>query len=899
MSILPLPTSRVSDYLARTRLAQQTQSDQLELFRVQNQISTGRRIFSPSEDGASALRAITLQRSLERKDQLQVNLRSAQSSLTSADSSLNEVATILNNTRADALGVAGTTATDEQRLTTRTDVLAALERLVGFGNSTYQDTFLFAGSRSLTSPYTYNGSYVEYSGNEANQLRNVDAGIIFDTNIPGDDVFGGLSEPVRGGRDLNPHVTSKTLLSDLNDGQGVTAGGSIEISFVPFATTTETERAVIDLSTARTLGDVARLIEANGPPTAQLQVSITGRGLTIGTQPESATPGSVVVREVAAGGTAGELGILSETPQTTVVGADLGPSIRATTPLADLIGTKSQARLSLPGINNDLILTASQNGPAFNGVEISFVDGVTPGVAYTQGAPSTLQVTINEGTTTAADVAALINAEGTFQAAVDYRDATAAGSVGAGLVTANSPGTPWGITDNSGSGTTLDLAAGLQITNGAAPFVINTSGAETVEDLLNLLNQPENGLFAELNESRTGIDVRTRRSGADFSIGENGGQLAEQLGIRSFTEDSRLEDFNRGTGVIKEPIVLANGEVDPTSVFGNEFTIEITDGGVTSTYSIDLVGDPNDPSDDIRTVDQLFDQITDDTGGVVTASLSTVGNGITLTTGLPALPSSGTVALETATLSFTADTPGVAGNRALTLAVIDTGGSGPAVANLSGDDIVVDLQGADSSTDDIAAAISLALPGYTVTSDVNVAVATTSPVVGSPPAGFTTTGGSEAGADSITVTGDAAQRLGFFSQEADPQQIVSFSGSVTSENRVTIEVDSVFNSLIRLAEALRGGEDAVPDIGAAIERLDDDLDRATAGRGEVGARLQSLESLQFRLEDEEVELRSTLSQELDVDLTEAISEFTSRQFALQASLQTTANLLQMSILNFI
>ena len=250
MSILPLPTSRVSDYLARTRLAQQTQSDQLELFRVQNQISTGRRIFSPSEDGASALRAITLQRSLERKDQLQVNLRSAQSSLTSADSSLNEVATILNNTRADALGVAGTTATDEQRLTTRTDVLAALERLVGFGNSTYQDTFLFAGSRSLTSPYTYNGSYVEYSGNEANQLRNVDAGIIFDTNIPGDDVFGGLSEPVRGGRDLNPHVTSKTLLSDLNDGQGVTAGGSIEISFVPFATTTETERAVIDLSTA-------------------------------------------------------------------------------------------------------------------------------------------------------------------------------------------------------------------------------------------------------------------------------------------------------------------------------------------------------------------------------------------------------------------------------------------------------------------------------------------------------------------------------------------------------------------------------------------------------------------------------------------------------------------------
>jgi len=85
----------------------------------------------------------------------------------------------------------------------------------------------------------------------------------------------------------------------------------------------------------------------------------------------------------------------------------------------------------------------------------------------------------------------------------------------------------------------------------------------------------------------------------------------------------------------------------------------------------------------------------------------------------------------------------------------------------------------------------------------------------------------------------------------------------------------------------------------AIDRIDEHLDGVNFARGEIGARLQSLEVIETRWEDDNVQLQGALSDEIGVDLVEAISNLTARQFALEASLRTTASLLQMSILNFI
>jgi flagellar hook-associated protein 3 FlgL len=147
---------------------------------------------------------------------------------------------------------------------------------------------------------------------------------------------------------------------------------------------------------------------------------------------------------------------------------------------------------------------------------------------------------------------------------------------------------------------------------------------------------------------------------------------------------------------------------------------------------------------------------------------------------------------------------------------------------------------------------------------------------------------------------EAAQLLGFGPQgetQASSSAGPGGSYSLTSEDRNTLEVDSIYNTLIRLRTAIQDGDPVA--VQEAVDRIDVDLNRVVFAVGDIGTRLQTLDSVETRLQDENVQLKSALSNEIDVDLVQAISNLTARQYALQASLQTAANVLSLSILDFL
>ena len=153
-SIIPIPTTRVGDYFVRQRLIGQVQNDQLDLFKLQNQISTGQRLQLPSDDAPAALRAINLQRLLDRKGQIQTNVQANNHFLSAAETNLSSVSDLLINLRAETVGVAGTLSSDAARQTLVQQIDQALETLVATGNAKLQGRYLFAGSRSQTSRTT-------------------------------------------------------------------------------------------------------------------------------------------------------------------------------------------------------------------------------------------------------------------------------------------------------------------------------------------------------------------------------------------------------------------------------------------------------------------------------------------------------------------------------------------------------------------------------------------------------------------------------------------------------------------------------------------------------------------------------------------------------------------------
>ena len=771
MAIIPIPAGRVSDLLSRQRLLAQLNVDQQDILRLQDQLSTQRRFSLPSEDAPAAARAAAIQDLLQRKDQVKTNLGTNQSYLDATDSALSNVSSLLASIRSTALGVKDSAASDLQRKAAAQEVSRAIQQLVDTGNQKFRGRFLFAGSRPQQQPFENVGPFVRYQGNQRELLSYADTDLLFATNANGNEVFGAISDPVLGTANLNPVLRTDTLLADLRGGQGVSRG-SIVIS-------DGTAESTIDLSNARTVGDVIGLIQAHPPAGRKVTVDLTATGFNVSL--DTAGGGNLTIVDTGGGTIAAELGIASSVGVGTgpVVGADVDPRIVPTTPLADLLGVRASAKLASSGADNDLVFEATHNGTTHNGVTISFVDnpGVNAGsetVSYNAGA-GTLVFQIDAGNTTANDIVRTLNndpvAGQLFRVHLDTVDTAPLSTPGNGIVEVSATAVTAG-----GGGADLDRSAGLRISSGGVVYNITFDDAVTVEDLLNKINGSNSGALAEINAAGTGINVHSRQSGADFSIGENGGQTAAQLGLRTFTTASRLEDLNHGFGVHDS--------------IGDDFVIQRKDG---KRLSFDVAG--------IATIGDLIAAVNNHPGNQdpphqVIARLAQSGNGIELVT---------------TDVATAAPFQVVALNNSL---VAQDLGLIPAGASQSN-----------------PAAVS---------------------------------GGSE------TITGC----------DVNPQ-----------------EVRGVFNSLVRLREALLANDAA--QINRAIELLDQDGNKVNLARAEIGARQQGLDVLHQRLDDEIVSLKSSLSEEVDVDLPEAISNFKARQVAYQAALQTTAAISKLSLLNYL
>ncbi|MGD8453435.1 MAG: flagellin [Phycisphaerae bacterium] len=161
------------------------------------------------------------------------------------------------------------------------------------------------------------------------------------------------------------------------------------------------------------------------------------------------------------------------------------------------------------------------------------------------------------------------------------------------------------VTDLAG-GLGINVADSLTIRNGSQSATLDFSNAETVEDVLNLMNQADVGVWARLASDGRTIEVLNRISGSDLTIEENGGQLATALGLRTLHGGTTLSELNDGRGV--------------ETIDGADLRFVTADG---SEIEVDVSG--------ATTLAEVVDLINAQGGGAVTASLAATGNGLVIT----------------------------------------------------------------------------------------------------------------------------------------------------------------------------------------------------------------------------------------------------------------------------
>jgi flagellar hook-associated protein 3 FlgL len=329
-SFYPAITGRTTTQLTTSRLLFQIHHDQSAIQSLQTQLSTGRRIERPSQDPSAAIRALSAQRHLEFKAQVDVNLKAADVILSASESTLAQAQSIITEMRGVAVLATGTTFSEEEAKSYANQVSAAIGKLIDLGNSRFRDQYVFGGNSVLAPPFQYIGDAVRFHGNNEELMTVADYASTIAANVTANDAFGAKSSQVVGSFDLNPRIVSATPLSELNRGEGIRRG-AISIS-------NGIEMVTIDLANAHNVSDVIERIEAVQVGTRSLDVTLSNTGLNIAYA--DGAPGLLRIDEVGAGNMAADLGInnTGTAGLSPVVGSDLDPKMTRSTRLENLLG---------------------------------------------------------------------------------------------------------------------------------------------------------------------------------------------------------------------------------------------------------------------------------------------------------------------------------------------------------------------------------------------------------------------------------------------------------------------------------------------------------------------------------------------------------------------------------
>jgi flagellar hook-associated protein 3 FlgL len=163
------------------------QSDQAKL---QEQISTGRRISSPSDDPVAAARALEISSAKSANSKFADTRQTAQLKLNTLESNLTSVTNLLVSAQSSLVAAGNATLSDTERGFIGSELKGSLEALIGLANT--QDAsgnYLYAGFKTSTVPFVASATGANYAGDSNQQLLQVDTQRQMAVNVTGDNLF--------------------------------------------------------------------------------------------------------------------------------------------------------------------------------------------------------------------------------------------------------------------------------------------------------------------------------------------------------------------------------------------------------------------------------------------------------------------------------------------------------------------------------------------------------------------------------------------------------------------------------------------------------------------------------------------------------------------------------------
>lgn len=178
-----------SNTLFDSNVAAMTQQ-QARLLQTQQQIATGRKILTASDNPVAAARALEVTQSDAMNTQYATNRGAARHTLSLAESTLQGVTSLLQDVKTATVNAGSGVMNSSDRRTMATELSGRLQELLGLANSTDgTGNYLFAGFQSKAQPFVNTAAGMAYFGDDGQRNVQVSATRQMPSSGNGADIF--------------------------------------------------------------------------------------------------------------------------------------------------------------------------------------------------------------------------------------------------------------------------------------------------------------------------------------------------------------------------------------------------------------------------------------------------------------------------------------------------------------------------------------------------------------------------------------------------------------------------------------------------------------------------------------------------------------------------------------
>ncbi|WP_163649424.1 flagellar hook-associated protein FlgL [Modicisalibacter sp. 'Wilcox'] len=182
--------STLTMFDSRLSAMNRQQSDFLE---VGQQLATGRRVVTPSDDPQSASRAVGVSQSLAVSQQYSDSRVSARNALSQEESVLNSVSKAVTSAKTLIIQASNDTLSNADRTSVASQLRGIYESLQGMANTTDGNgSYLFGGIKDNAPPFVEDGGKITYKGADTVRHQQVDASRQMAVGDSGQKVFSGV-----------------------------------------------------------------------------------------------------------------------------------------------------------------------------------------------------------------------------------------------------------------------------------------------------------------------------------------------------------------------------------------------------------------------------------------------------------------------------------------------------------------------------------------------------------------------------------------------------------------------------------------------------------------------------------------------------------------------------------